>query len=956
MCEYFKICVALLTALATVTHCAGVEFYCESCGEGVEWKEWGKHVEQKHKGEYQKLSFLKCPYSSCCCLLMPPSSPAVDGKLVEWADKHMRSTHGDKFITYDFWCKKCETVVSRYFWEMHLVQKHEYIDEFAKHKEQVKDYLPQYAFYCGGCKETYETALDWGRHVYKCQGRLKKEGKMKCFYCPLCKEMPETFYEDHIGKYHPKRCIYCFQTFDKERERETHMKTVHKTFCPLCGKNEFEVPLTVHIARDHEIWEGGPCPWDRRYEVCCTACLSQDVIQYRNTNSYSTDEFMVGFYSKSEEEIQEAVYWHFVEEHKCLESQFSRGVFGVYEFVIEKELAKMQRVKPCQWLDFPYSGFHVLLGHNRHKKGSILLCRFCKSPVMSENSDTWHTEEEVLDAHWNLSHLGMDFCQLCKYVYQKEESLDEHLIREHKNEYWECPECKKAVKKGDLHHGWEKHSEGIAFCTKCKRIGTGSCPNCGEWVFEQCEKCPQRVYGTCPQCEEAAFGSCPECRQCITGKCSLCKEEVKGECPTCLTQVRGRCPVCGKGATGWCSKCKQRVVGTCPVCGKCALGACSDCRQRVGVDQKVYSALKSHMTKEHGEKLQLDKKAIDWLDAQAGTYKDDKNFRWCEACDAPVPNKEEALIAHCRDRHKYSKHGGWCALCKWDFDGTREEHLRRNHRNKMEHCYGCNRDVLQGLSKWHSMRHVCYCVKCECNVPFEHMVGKHRCTSECKPTVDYERHVWIFNHEENCDNRHWWKCDFKDCKKQGSGDDAFREHIIKDHKCTEKCTYWRENFQFKVAHDGCEHDKTTQVNCPFDGCRFSGMRAQVLSHVYNNDFHGCRKGKCVYRNGRVDHDIVCKNRILECPFVECKFSNTLQEIRNHMHERHNCIKDFCTFAGGVLKHCVICPNRVFDCPACHAPSVTKQHLKDVHNCDDFCHDNGNGGIDHHYNCDNRDKF
>ena len=89
--------------------------------------------------------------------------------------------------------------------------------------------------------------------MFKCQGRLEKEGKWKVFYCPLCKKYPETFYEEHVTKAHPKRCIYCFETFKDDRLRGEHMKKAHKILFPFCNHDEFEVPLTVHIIRDHEV-------------------------------------------------------------------------------------------------------------------------------------------------------------------------------------------------------------------------------------------------------------------------------------------------------------------------------------------------------------------------------------------------------------------------------------------------------------------------------------------------------------------------------------------------------------------------------------------------------------------------------------------------------------------------------------------------------------------------------
>ena len=1235
MCEYFKICVVLLTAFGCSRALCGVEFYCESCKKGVKWEEWGNHAEQIHEGEYREPSILMCPCSSCPCLLTPYKSFTVNGTSVKCADDHMRSEHGDKFVTYDFWCKKCQTVVPRYFWEMHLVQKHGYIDFvqknglywtpcavckekqvlrkksepeqsnelgqprnyndsssimyqsytikskdsdaseksnssgimyqshtikskdsdaseksnvtfspeggdfewvcpkgcnqfteelfycglceeneqessiprccfidhlFAKHNDKVKDYLPQYAFYCKECSGVFETAEKWRRHVYKCRGRLEKEGKMRCFYCPVCKKWPEIFYEDHIVKRHSRRCIYCFQRFNDESKRKGHMKEAHKTFCPFCGKNEFEVPLTVHIARDHEIWEGS-CPWDRRYEVYCTLC--KGVIK---------NDDIVGFYSDiSEGEMSKKVVEHFVEKHKELKSQFNdygKEIPETYKFIIQGEHAKIQRVKPCQWVDFPHSGVHVLFGHKCHKRGKILLCSFCQSPVISENNDKWHTKEELLKEHCKLFHPDVDVCQLCKCVYKKGSHL---LIREHGDKYWECPVCKEVVSKEDRYHGEVKHSKKMAFCTKCKRVGTGSCPNCGEWVFEQCEKCPQRIYGKCPQCEEAAFGSCPDCYQYVTGKCDDCGEDVNGECLKCLRKVSGKCPVCGESATGWCSKCKQRVVGACPVCGKeCDSGACSDCKRKVGVGQEVvYKAFESHMKKKHGEKTsQLREQSIKCL-AEAAVPKDDRDFRWCEACGVFVPkNDEKASIAHCRDGHKYSKYG-WCALCQWDFDGTREEHLWQNHEDKMKHCNGCGLYVLPGLSKWHSKRHVCRCLKCnkfvpfdhmvdkhgctsaceptvdfknhvwifnhdkdcdnrdwwECNlegckepgsgddafrehiieyhgctgkceiqrknfqfkvrhhspdgkhcygcgcdvihglskwhlglhvcycpecdrnVPFDHMVDKHECTSACKPTVDFEKHVWIFNHGENCKNRDRWKCNFEGCKEKGSGDAAFKEHIIKDHGCTGKCEFKRENFQFKVEHNGCDHDEKIRVNCPFDGCRFSGTRAQVLEHVYKPE-HGCHKGKCVYRDGRFEHAMNCKWRIRKCwpslyPYTcfiddkhptmnltgfsgasqKCSFEGTKEALEDHIHKGHGCCV-YCKFDNeGFFQHACTCPSRVFICPFCvddkdksKTVCVTKEHLKE-HGCFSFCHvSQEDDDIDHDPDCPKRGLY
>ena len=402
MCKYFKIYAVLLAALGCGRAWCDVHFFCTQCNCGVNWKEWGSHAAKNHAGKYKKPFFLWCPSSNCQCPLAPVSPLEIGGQTVECADRHVRK-HGDKYITYDLWCTKCNMVVPRHLWEMHLIRVHPdvgglyqvfcpcgkqkssqkkedqffgksgqsessgglqgsiefytvssgtqsgnfdafegegdnsgwvcscsstYTQEdqlickeckkdckecgkdgkecekdcqecgkdgkeckkdckecgkdripsylglehlFAKHKDKVKDYLPQYEFYCKECKKTFKTAQEWGSHVFKCSGRLEKEGEWKVFYCPLCGENPKTFYEAHVAEFHRKQCIYCFKGFGDEKLRGEHMKEAHKIFCPFCEKNEFEVPLAVHIVRAHEIWEG-PCPWDRRREVHCKWC------------------------------------------------------------------------------------------------------------------------------------------------------------------------------------------------------------------------------------------------------------------------------------------------------------------------------------------------------------------------------------------------------------------------------------------------------------------------------------------------------------------------------------------------------------------------------------------------------------------------------------------------------------------------------------------------------------
>ena len=616
MCKYFKIYAVLLAALGCGRARCDVYFFCIQCKCGVNWKNWGSHAEQEHKGTYKKPFFLWCPSRRCRCPLAPVSPLEVCCKQVVCVDEHVCSRHGDKYITYDLWCTKCNMVVPRHLWEMHLIRVHPDVDGlyqvfcsackeekffkkkedqpfckseksdpsgcsqnfglcdsssiiiqsytvssgtqsknfdafesegdnfewvcpgsciqikedrlickecgqndipchlgleylFAEHNDKVKKYLPQYKFYCKECKKTFETAQEWGSHVFKCQGRLEKEGEWKVFYCPLCKECPETFYEEHAAESHPKQCIYCFETFQNEELRGEHMKKAHKIFCPFCGKNEFEVPLAVHIVRAHEIWED-PCLWDRRREVHCKLC--SEVIKYNDPMFFglgSSGKDMKGFYADiAIKNLKTAMPKHFSEKHGFSEKQFveKHGFseknfdwFGketpdrLFKFITKGDCIKVLSVMPCKGLHFRYSGLYVLNGHNHHVSGGYVTCSYCKSLLIPKNDDhKWYTKLEVGEEHWKLFHPDMKYCRFCKSVYTKEE-YDSHLLSKHSNKYVKCPCCFEVVSMEDWYHGEKEHGKEFVFCTECKQWGAGSCLGCGEWVFDVCKKCPQRI-------------------------------------------------------------------------------------------------------------------------------------------------------------------------------------------------------------------------------------------------------------------------------------------------------------------------------------------------------------------------------------------------------------------------------------------------------------------------------
>ena len=843
---------------------------------------------------------------------------------------HLDSGRDDffsKYITYEckdctlgktsLFCTECETGgIPHYLGIDHL---------FEKHSDKIKEYIPQYLFYCRECKKTFETPADFGGHMYQCQGCLGRETKACVFFCPLCRTYPEFHYEEHVVKSHKSSCIYCLgKPLPKNLTREEHMKKQHKAFCPFCKLSEFGVPLMVHIWRDHHICEGS-CLYDMRITWVCGICKKNMVGSFYGVSNLQQE-------SVPQKGI---VKTHFKDSHYLLKP-------------ISKNL-QFEPIDPCQRLWFRASGYSQLKGHGKHSGWYLYICPWCKTPLVPQFEGERLDLDECIEQHRLQFHKVLGYCRIkhCDYIYNKKADRDAHRLRAHKDVYIKCPEfsCKKAVKKLLLPvHTQKEHRNPAAFCAKCKRIGTGSCPNCGEWVYEACKKCPQRICGTCPQCGKKSFESCTECRQYVTGKCRECGSEVNGKCLKCVVPVTGRCPVCKNIAEGWCLHCKQRVSGECSGCGKRCDGVCLVCKQRVGKNPEINEVLQSHMTVKHEKNLNLNKQEV-------SNHKADKDSWRCEKC-MDVLTEDKDLTAHCRDNHKGSPHG-WCELCKRDFiDCTYGNHLRISHKAKR--CGGCGEYVLgDGSDKRHLMRHTFYCALCDLDVPYEHMAAVHNCTPKCKPMADDKNPIWDIKHDESCPNRHVFKCNFPSCNFIGSGDDVFGTHIMEAHGCTKDCKYRRNGSQFEIEHCGCMSDETIQVNCSFDPCGFVGTRTRVLEHAI--DKHGCLRGKCTYTNSRFEHSADCENKIFICSFDGCAFSGTPKEMEEHMCT-HGCIPSYCTFKKGIPYHVVICPNRVFTCPLCQASPVTKQHLADAHKCHSFCHDSGEGRIDHHYQCGNKGKF
>lgn len=231
------------------------------------------------------------PDPAVCLKCGSEVSKTVDKAPCAFED-HVKTVHGGRF-SHLFWCSVCNREIGVNSWVMHLYRECECygkIYEFASSGDDPKEFggsdleegtfrclvcrekrekeavfpvilkyehlrgkhpehLLERKFYCKFCKKTVSEA-DWRKHKAEHNGGRSDES----FTCPICKEVLEECYEEHMGMCHRGQCPFCKETF-AEKDRREHMLSEHGYPCSICDE-PIDTLLEVHVKRRHRYFEG----------------------------------------------------------------------------------------------------------------------------------------------------------------------------------------------------------------------------------------------------------------------------------------------------------------------------------------------------------------------------------------------------------------------------------------------------------------------------------------------------------------------------------------------------------------------------------------------------------------------------------------------------------------------------------------------------------------------------
>ena len=699
------------------------EFRCRACnqnignGTGVR----SKHVrEQGCKGNTLPCEFL-C--KSCDCEKFFNQKDAIDH-----AKKHEKNgmetrkvlfrcqtcnedVSGDQLekhvgLLCDFWCKICNCLVLNGLGYSHLKELH-------------SDILKPMLFYCKICKTD---VTDWNEHVKRQHG-----GICEGFDCPRCKCRVNGAWETHVKMSHSGLCLFCSKLIAGEEDREVHMKKMHKIYCPFCKEQIFKVPLSVHIKREHEVWNA-------RYSFSFCSCrLSQ----------FCSGRFFLQ---------------HLFKVHKgtlCL-CELCNSVMFDEHFKSHLNLFHQDRYFQC---DVCHTEIEDCF-REQHKCLSGLWCQFCQEMIPSQGgsgSDTYehHLEEKhksvkrcpfckkfswSKDYQRHLDEQHFFKCSKCEVRFDENSKLDEHMVSAHK--WYRCPDCGKIVKERRSH--W-KLKHGCTFlCDFCE---SGFFSFKGYFAHMQ-EKHAEQGF-VCKTCEnfvrkddkkakwhkELHYVYCPLCQKNGMDNVLIVQDETFRQFAEHVIKEH-KC----KSACGWnqqtpqfehASNCPNNPI--CPVCNEYFPEPSREDHRLWHGCHSECPFFKDMNGKEHH------------FDCR------EKKFPVCPMCWEKNIIRYHLVSKHdCSDKCRIVSEGG-----KWKVSHDSDTCLRKLQIFLCPVCFDDHADVA-------------------------HM-AKHDCLSGC--ALDQKINSWV--HADNCPhNRITFKCDL--CEEENVGP----QHMMESHKCNPKiCEY-----------------------------------------------------------------------------------------------------------------------------------------------------------------------
>ena len=722
-----KICVlSAIVVMSYSNRMQGISLWCVECKKVIEKGAWGQHVYKQHKDDGRR------PLLYC-------SEHKATFKSGSQLEVHLELYHAGKgwdkdLRSYKLWCKACDRELLVSEWEFHSE-----IDCVCKHMrgEHHKVLEENRLFYCKKCGENVGNS--WNAHVV---GEFhRNDSERGAFYCPGCAGLTKEVYEQHCGEVHPGQCVFCKKSVKDERNLEDlkkHMKEEHKVSCPICGKKSLDVPLEVHIKREHEICEVS--------KICEVFGVKPDI--FKGFAPYCPADFLIKYLLK-----KNFVYYlgNMLESwlHLCriynktgclwcpycreyiLPAEDQEGRFSFDCHLAEWHGQSFEKCKYCDRMCFKkdmndhlekehfaceqcnfkcFESVEELHEHRRkeHKcQECNMKCNICKGE--------YTFDESSLIQHYRVLHLACfdNICPVCKKIFSNFNLLSEHVGKEHSDKGITCDVCRKFVSRTSIFNNIEevKLHQNLHFvwCNDCKRqikqkkdsfreFGKHmrTChrctPNCEfdpETLMFQHSGCEHLV--PCPVCPEKFVAKYKEKHQNDHGcdrECPLWKNTKEKEHHfNCALKVFPKCPIggCFEENVPQTHLFKQHGCGsTCRIIiesGKCKIVHIADGELKEGHDPEACS--KNHMEEKYRKEEEEKRRK---KEEEKRRKKEEEGHT--EDCLYDKELEEWMCGNNCPVSYPPFK----CPVC--DFDNADREHMEK-HCTKGAVCY-----QKKGTSTW----------------------------------------------------------------------------------------------------------------------------------------------------------------------------------------------------------------------------------------------------------------
>ncbi|CRK95389.1 CLUMA_CG008749, isoform A [Clunio marinus] len=317
-----------------------------------------------------------------------------------------------------------------------------------------------FKFVCDICGKRFNNRYCLAAHI-----ETHRKYRTKDYHCDICKT---SFYNQagfrlHRSKYHEERkfsCVSCRKTFKLERKLKSHICSIPKFVCDICGKRfNNRHSLTEHIDTHRKYRTR-----DYHCDICKTSYYNQAGFRLHISRYHEERKFSCASCRKI------FMFEKNLKSHNCSNSTFVCDICGksfhrrgeVINHMIKHRKYKTRDYQ-CFICENSYTrkqslNLHLFQSHENKK----FFCYFCKKAFKSERKLKSHIcgnstfvcdfcgkriQKKInvaLHMNKHKKHRSKDFqCHICKSSYLHKVTLQRHIIKIHDDTKFCCTSCKQ---------------------------------------------------------------------------------------------------------------------------------------------------------------------------------------------------------------------------------------------------------------------------------------------------------------------------------------------------------------------------------------------------------------------------------------------------------------------------------------------------------------------------------